>query len=99
MYADNGLIITNTPSGFSTPHTPLIPLIPLIPLTLTPSNPYPLSRGRGLGGKGRGTEKIPQGYPCYSLLEVRIIIHSIAMSNRTRICQAFLCCEQVKQTL
>jgi len=26
-------------------------------------NPYPLARGKGLEGKGRGTAEIPQGYP------------------------------------
>ena len=69
IYADkssSSLIIAYDLSQI--PQGVLVPLIPLVPLTLTPQNPYPLSRGRGLGGKGRGTVKIPQGYPCHSLI-------------------------------
>jgi hypothetical protein len=71
IYADKSPIslIIAYPSQIS--QGVLVPLIPLVPqyypLPLPPQNPYPCSRGRGLGGKGKGIEKIPQGYPCQSL--------------------------------
>ena len=44
-----------------------VPSIPWGTLTLTLQNPYPWVRVRVLGGRGKGSKKIPRGYPCQSL--------------------------------
>ncbi|KAF8267317.1 hypothetical protein EI94DRAFT_1701076 [Lactarius quietus] len=60
----------NTSNTMDPPLIPggyFLPPVPAIPRTCTRTKPVPTHTGRGFGGRGKGSDFLPRGYPCQSL--------------------------------